>query len=171
MPFAVWRSGLASRHQLDFGSETVVVRGRITGVPSTIGSNVAYPHGERLRILVVDDNMDAASLLGQAQQRLGHEIRTAFDGPTALQQAREFRPEVALLDLGLPVMDGYELAEHLRRTGQTAKLVAVTGYGQQSDRQRSQASGFDAHIVKPVDLDTLQETIRDVLGLRERGGS
>ncbi len=129
------------------------------------------PADGRLRILIVDDNLDAATLLEQALQRLGHETRTAPDGPSALQQALEFHPEVALLDLGLPVMDGYELAEHLRRRGPAVKLVAVTGYGQESDRHRSRASGFDAHIVKPVDLDSLQETIRAVLEPRERGGA
>jgi signal transduction histidine kinase/CheY-like chemotaxis protein len=116
------------------------------------------------RILVVDDNEDAGELLGRALTALGYEIRVAMDGPSALRVADGFAPHVALLDIGLPVMDGYELARRLRTScGAGLKLVAITGYGQASDKARAQTIGFDAHLVKPVDLSTLRtvlETLR-----------
>jgi CheY-like chemotaxis protein len=87
----------------------------------------------------------------------GFDVRTAHDGLTALDVAAAFGPELAVLDIGLPVMDGYELAARLRQTPglEHVRLIAVTGYGQKSDRERSAAAGFDQHIVKPVDVDRL----------------
>ncbi len=114
------------------------------------------------RILVVDDNVDAAEVLADALGMLGFDTRVAFDGPSALEAAHEFKPELAFLDLGLPVMDGFELARRLRETGDVS-LVAVTGYGQQADRDRSRAAGFAEHLVKPVDLDTVQATLTRLL--------
>jgi CheY-like chemotaxis protein len=125
----------------------------------------AAPPTGGLRILIAEDNPDTAMLLAEALDALGHDTRTAADGPAALRVAATFRPQVALLDLGLPIMDGYELAAHLRETDHTLKMIAITGYGQESDRQRSRASGFDAHIVKPVDLAELGKTL-SVLGAR-----
>jgi signal transduction histidine kinase len=120
--------------------------------------------GSSSRVLIVDDNEDAGELLGRALAALGYEIRVAMDGPSALRVADGFAPHMALLDIGLPVMDGYELARHLRAScGAELKLVAITGYGQASDKARAQAIGFDAHLVKPVDLSTLRtllETLR-----------
>jgi signal transduction histidine kinase len=107
------------------------------------------------RILVVDDNVDAAGLLAEALQIVGHETRVAFDGPGALDAAAKFQPHAALIDLGLPLMDGYELARLMIAAGDGHRppiLIAVTGYGQVADRQNSQAAGFDAHIIKPVDV-------------------
>ena len=103
------------------------------------------------RVLVVDDNGDAAELLGRLLGSMGHEVVIATDGPQALELAPGFRPEIALLDIGLPVMDGYELARRLRSQNQKIRLIAVTGYGQANDRARSRAAGFDAHMIKPVD--------------------
>jgi PAS domain S-box-containing protein len=109
------------------------------------------------RILVVDDNEDAAKLLAEVLVAHGHHIRTALDGPSALRVADEFQPEVAVLDIGLPVMDGYELAERMRQTPNLAgmRLIAVTGYGQDSDRARALEAGFHAHLAKPVAIETL----------------
>jgi len=110
------------------------------------------------RVLVVDDNVDAAHMMADALEAVGHETRVAFDGPAALDAALAFMPDAALLDLGLPLMDGYELAAQLVAAsagGRRPVLVAVTGYGQDSDRERSRAAGFDAHVVKPVDLPQL----------------
>ncbi|HEY5927975.1 MAG TPA: PAS domain-containing protein [Kofleriaceae bacterium] len=109
------------------------------------------------RILVVDDNEDAANLLAEVLVAHGHHIRTALDGPSALRVADEFHPEVAVLDIGLPVMDGYELAERMRATPSLSgvRLIAVTGYGQESDRARALDAGFHAHLAKPVAIDTL----------------
>jgi len=104
------------------------------------------------RVLVVDDNKDAADGLGEFLEASGHVTLVAYDGLSALEAAGEFRPEVALLDLGLPVMDGHELARRLLSlfSDEPPKLVAITGYGDQLDRRRSSESGFDYHLLKPV---------------------
>lgn len=112
-----------------------------------------------LRVLVVDDNSDAAEMLSEALRALGHVVETADDGPSALRLADTFHPQVAVLDIGLPVMDGYELAERLRSNGEPPRLIAVTGYGQAEDRARGPEAGFDAHLVKPIDLRALAKTI------------
>ncbi len=121
----------------------------------------APPAAGSLRILVVDDNHDAAALLGESLSILGHTVRVAGDGPSALRIAEELAPDVALLDIGLPVMDGYELARRLRVLPALAgvRLIAVTGYGQPDDRRRSREAGFDAHVVKPVELDVLRALV------------
>jgi CheY-like chemotaxis protein len=126
----------------------------------------------RLRVLVVDDNRDAAHMIADALDTVGHMTRTAHDGPTALLSASSFSPDVALLDLGLPVMDGYELAERLRSVKglQALILVAVTGYGQDADRRRSRKAGFHAHIVKPVDLEELNRVLDKAARGRKRSG-
>jgi CheY-like chemotaxis protein len=106
-------------------------------------------------VLVVDDNVDAADMLARALSAVGYEVAVAHDGPTALDRAREFSPDAALLDIGLPVMDGYELAQRLREMNEGPRalaLIAVTGYGQLGDRARSAAAGFGHHLVKPVDI-------------------
>jgi PAS domain S-box-containing protein len=120
------------------------------------GSGPAGPP-RSARVLVVDDNEDAADLLVDALAAMGHDARKAHDGPTALVAAAAHRPTIALLDIGLPVMDGYELGRRLRAMDGLAdvRLVAVTGYGQAADRRRSMEAGFDAHLVKPVDLEAL----------------
>jgi CheY-like chemotaxis protein len=107
------------------------------------------------RVLVVDDNRDAAEALAEALLTGGHDVRTAFDGPSALSVAEDFVPEVVFLDIGLPAMDGYEVARRLREMpwGQQTTLVALTGYGQESDRVRAADAGFDRHMVKPVGID------------------
>lgn len=113
------------------------------------------------RVLVVDDNEDAAELLAHGLRRRGFEVQLAFDGPTAIDLARDFRPDAAILDIGLPVMDGYELAGRLTSDlSQRPKLVAVTGYGQQSDRDKSAAAGFDVHLVKPVQMKQVLDALR-----------
>ncbi len=110
------------------------------------------------RILVVDDNCDAADLLSELLQLRGYEVAVAYDGPSALHASV---PDVALIDIGLPVMNGYELATQLRKRPElrATKLVAVTGYGQESDRTRSRSAGFDEHLVKPLDVDALAELL------------
>jgi PAS domain S-box-containing protein len=114
-----------------------------------------------LRVLVVDDNEDAAEALVNWLDHVGHAARFATDGPTALAATADFTPDVALLDIGLPGMDGYELAQALRQRPGLAelRLVAVTGYGQPADYRRSKTEGFHAHLVKPVDVSTLLRTL------------
>ena len=111
-----------------------------------------------LRVLLVEDNLDAAESLGELLRIWGHEVAMAHDGAAALGAVLEIRPEVVLLDIGLPGMDGYEVASRLRATPGLAglRLVAITGYGQESDRRRARLAGFDHHLVKPVDLDRLR---------------
>jgi len=110
-----------------------------------------------LRILVVDDNVDAAAMLAMLLEAMGHRVLTAHTPAHALALAPGFAPQVCLLDIGLPEMNGYELVQRLRQLPETrsARMVAVTGYGQQDDRQRSAEAGFDHHLVKPVDTDKL----------------
>jgi CheY-like chemotaxis protein len=119
---------------------------------------------DHVRILVVDDNEDAANMVAAALKFKGYQTRIAYDGLAALNTATIFKPHVAVLDLGLPVLDGYELAARLRELpGMAAvSLIAVTGYGQPSDRQRTQDAGFAHHVVKPVDLDTLDSILASV---------
>ena len=123
------------------------------------------PVEEGCAILIVDDNLDAAQILGELLTMQGHEIRIAYDGPSALDIVRHFTPRIALLDIGLPIMDGYEVAGHLRAMPhlEGISLIALTGYGQASDKLRSLQAGFDHHLVKPVDIDVVEELIRSTL--------
>jgi signal transduction histidine kinase/CheY-like chemotaxis protein len=121
------------------------------------------PETRRQRILVVDDNHDAAEMLKYALETLGFVVELAHDGPSALQKAETFHPNIALLDIGLPVMDGYELAVRLRAQragGNGLRLIALSGYGQERDRARSMGAGFDAHLVKPIDLGRLEALLQ-----------
>lgn len=116
---------------------------------------------EALRILIVDDNEDSAESLASLLRLFGHDARTAYDGLSALEGARSYLPDVMLLDIGLPKLDGYEVAERLRQEPWRDRilLLAMTGYGQEEDRRRSREAGFDHHLVKPVDLDRLRELL------------
>ncbi len=108
------------------------------------------------RVLVVDDNVDAADMLADVLRRVGFEVAVAHDAPAALTLAAKFLPSIALLDIGLPVMDGYELARHLRELlAHPPRLVALSGYGHDADLARSRAAGFDVHLGKPVAMDVL----------------
>jgi CheY-like chemotaxis protein len=112
-------------------------------------------------VLVVDDNDDAAAMLAEALSVRGHTVRTAQDGLGGLRAAESFLPDVALIDIGLPVMDGYELARHLSAHPDLKgiRLIAVTGYGQERDRSRSRDAGFVGHLVKPVDLSQVHDVV------------
>src|SRR5690348_7003422 len=113
------------------------------------------------RLLVVDDNKDAAESMSMLLEMWGHEVAFAFDGPSAIETAEQWQPEAVFLDIGLPGMDGYEVAERLRELPQAkdAVLIAITGYGQEVDRLRSRRAGIDHHLVKPVAPDTLRSLI------------
>jgi len=147
------------------GSEFCVrlpaLQGEVTAPTSLPPGGIGVRTSSPVRVLVVDDNDDAADLLAEVLDTMGHEVSKAHDGPEALAVAEERRPEIALLDIGLPVMDGYELARRLRAMDGLGgiKLVAVTGYGQASDRRRSEEAGFDAHLVKPIDLEALSAAV------------
>jgi signal transduction histidine kinase len=143
------------------GSEFVVrlpaAEGR-PAAPSVPGARSAdRPAG---RVLIVEDNRDLARGLARRLRLLGWEVEVAHDGPGGIEAARAFRPGVILLDIGLPGLDGYEVARTLRREGfGAARIIAISGYGQEEDRLRSQESGMDHHLVKPVDVEAIAELI------------
>ncbi|HTU90823.1 MAG TPA: ATP-binding protein [Gemmataceae bacterium] len=114
------------------------------------------------KVLIVDDNEDAAASMSTILHIMGHEARVAHDGPKAVEEAASYRPDVVLLDIGLPKMSGYEVARHIREQpwGKEMKLVALTGWGQEEDKRRAKAAGFDLHMVKPVELAVLEEVLK-----------
>lgn len=114
-----------------------------------------------MRILVVDDNADVAEGISMLLDFLGHDVRTACDGPAALTQARAFKPQVGLLDIGLPGMDGCELATRLRQDSAGAELllIAITGYDDAATRERIRLAGFDHHLFKPCNADELENIL------------
>jgi CheY-like chemotaxis protein len=122
--------------------------------------------GRAARLLVVDDNVDAAATLAMLLEACGYEVMVENDSLRALETAQRERPDAALLDIGLPEMDGNELARRLRADPRTrpALLVAITGYGQEQDRRAALEAGFDHHMVKPVDLDKLAAILAEVIG-------
>jgi CheY-like chemotaxis protein len=103
-----------------------------------------------MRILVVDDNVDAADSLCLLMRAMGHETRAVYDGPGAIVAAEEFNPGVVMLDIGMPIMSGYQVARALRNTKSTATIVAVTGWGHEAAKRQTREAGFDHHLVKPV---------------------
>lgn len=115
---------------------------------------------------MVEDNKDGADSLGLLLEMMGHQVRITYSGSEAIPAAKILKPHVVLLDIGLPGMTGYEVAKQLRETQEFAStaLVAMTGYGQEEDRQRSRSAGFDHHLVKPVALNVLTELLQS-LGL------
>jgi CheY-like chemotaxis protein len=114
--------------------------------------------GVRRKILVVDDNLDSAASLGRLLQLLGQEVHQAHDGVDAIDAADEFQPDVVLMDIGLPKLNGYDAGREIRlRAGSRAlTIIAVTGWGQDEDKQRAAAAGFDGHFTKPIDATQLQ---------------
>jgi len=118
------------------------------------------------RVLVVDDNHDGADTLGMMLQALGAEVTVLYDGPAALEHVVDHRPEIVLLDIGMPGMSGYEVAREIRRrvtdVGHVI-LIALTGWGQEEDRRRSTEAGFDYHLVKPLQFETLQSVLTSVM--------
>ncbi|HUY32095.1 MAG TPA: ATP-binding protein [Pirellulales bacterium] len=147
------------------GSELVVrLPVVLNSAPPPSPRETAKPNGPSLRVLVVDDNVDAAQSLAMLLEASGHDFRTAHDGPAALEAALDYLPDVVLLDIGMPTMDGYEVAEKMRRQPalKNVMLVSMTGYGQESDRRRSREAGFDHHLVKPADFGKLRQILATV---------
>ncbi|MFL5303745.1 MAG: GAF domain-containing protein [Polyangia bacterium] len=136
---------------------TLPAAARVEAAQRTGGTAPIVRTAGAVRVLVVDDNVDAAQTLHEFLGCIGHDSAVAHDGVAALELARSFQPQVALLDIGLPVMDGYELARRLRAQngGTPLRLIALTGYGQEDDRTRAHEAGFDHHLVKPITLDAL----------------
>ena len=150
----------ATSEGLDLGSEFVVrlplVAERAPAAANGTARAERTPIAAR-RVLVVDDNVDSAESLAMLLRLGGHEIETAYDGVQAVESAERFRPDLVLLDIGLPRMDGYDAAVRIRQNanGRELVLVAVTGWGQEEDRRRTREAGFDAHLTKPVDMAAL----------------
>jgi CheY-like chemotaxis protein len=146
------------------GSEFAVwlPRGDLSASAPSATSTAPLPaNGARHRILVADDNVDFATSLSQLLETMGHEVTVTHDGASALVIAGTLRPQFSFLDIGMPGLNGYELARRLRQHEETRDtvLVAVTGWGQDKDRQRARNAGFDHHLVKPVDVNQLQQVL------------
>ena len=145
---------------------------RLPGAPDPLAVSVAQApaaeigEGAGQRLLIVDDNRDTATGLGRLLDRRGYEVCLAHNGSEALEIARKLAPAIILLDIGLPGMDGYEVARRLRSEGSNTKalIVGISGYGQEEDRARSRAAGFDHHLVKPVDF----QELRDILSAKPK---
>ena len=146
------------------GSE-FILRLPLEKAPAAQAAQQAEPADRAVarRILVVDDNVDAAVTLSQLLKSLGHESWAVHDGPAALKAAAELRPDTVLLDIGMPGMDGYEVARRLQaaKKDQGLRIIAITGWGQDADRQRSREAGFDMHLVKPVDPSVLLRVVEE----------
>lgn len=145
------------------GSEFTV---RLVCVPEVVGlkPESAPPQRQQAkprRVLVVDDNVDTAESLAMLLRLMGHEVAVEYSGPKALQAVVSGKPEVVLMDIGLPGMDGYQVAERIRQHSELGNvlLIAISGYGQEADRERSRTAGFDHHLVKPVDPAKLQDVL------------
>lgn len=153
-------------------SDRIAPDGQRPNTPSALEQSMMNaeetPQTQR-RILVADDNNDALESLATLLQLSGHEVYTAPNGAVALESAEQHRPEVALLDIGMPKLDGYEVARRIRAQpwGAHITLVALTGWGQDSDRRRSQEAGFDSHLVKPLDLDKLTDLLATLPAARD----
>jgi CheY-like chemotaxis protein len=146
------------------GSEFTV---RLPAIEAPAEQAVAHPAAEPLparEVLVVEDNADARETLSMLLELAGHRVHAAVDGPEGLRAALEVRPDIMLVDIGLPQMDGYEVARQLRRADGEHQpyMIAITGYGSPEDRQRALDAGFDAHLVKPVDFDALTTVLQRV---------
>jgi CheY-like chemotaxis protein len=150
------------------GSEFIVRLPLLAGRPADgtqpQPSSEATDAGSKVRVLVVDDNVDAAESIAMLLSLEGYEVRSVHAAAEALDAAQTFQPHLVLLDIGLPGMDGYEVARRLRaqQRVESMRVVAITGYGQQSDRERAREAGFDEHLVKPVDPDALHEVLGEV---------
>lgn len=141
-----------------------VVLAGTSKAPSPRVSKRSAPSAHRFRILVVDDNVGSATTLSRLLKILGHEAQTAFDGGEAVETAETYRPELIFLDIGLPVLNGYDVARAIRALpwGRDVAIIALTGWGQEGDRRRSHEAGIDDHLVKPVDPATLENLLANL---------
>jgi len=152
--------GRGSTFEVQLNLQVPVLR----GIPTVAEAITMSPERSSARILIVDDNRDGAQGLALMLDLEGHDVRTAADGLEALEIAEEFRPNVVLLDIGMPGIDGYETARRLRARpwGGSVLLCAQTGWGQEDDKRRSRSAGFDRHLVKPIDPEELNRILAEV---------
>ncbi len=116
----------------------------------------------KLRVLVVDDNVDAADSMAALLDMLGHTAKTVYTGETVAQETQDWQPDCILLDIGLPIKDGYEVARELRAQSTPAVLVALTGWGSEEDRRRTAEAGFQRHLTKPVEFEALEALLKEL---------
>jgi CheY-like chemotaxis protein len=124
------------------------------------------PAPRPMRVLVIDDNVDAANSLCLLLQSMGHTVRAVYEGPSGIAMAQEFTPEVVMLDIGMPVMSGYDVARALRASSSRYVIVAVTGWGHEAAKRQSREAGFDHHLVKPVNEEQLAEVLASIARTR-----
>jgi len=143
------------------GAEFVVRLPAVPAPAAAVPTQKSAQASVRRRILVVDDHRDSADTLAILLTIMGHDVRTAYDGQEAIELAAQYRPEVVLLDIGLPAKSGYDVARELRNAHDRSQLIliAVSGYGQDDDRRRGREAGFDHHLVKPVRPEELKAII------------
>ena len=163
----------ASSEGLGKGSEFVVRLPVATDArPVAVPLSIQPPpqRAKSCRVLLVDDNVDAAQTVAMLLDMSGHQCRMAHDGPTGLDAALAWQPDVILLDIGLPGLNGFEVAKLIRQQPllENVVLVALTGYGLEADRQRSREAGFNHHLVKPADFDEIEKILAS---LNQAGGS
>jgi CheY-like chemotaxis protein len=152
------------------GGSTFAIRLPLNKRPPTSEAGPDAPEAAAVRVLIVDDNQDSADSLAALLRLEAHEAQAVYSARQALVQAALFKPDIVLLDIGLPEMNGYELAQQLRQRPELrgTRLVALTGYGQREDRRRAQAAGFDAYLIKPVSLTRLADTLAGFAGKPRR---
>ncbi len=157
---SVRSEGLGKGCEFEVRLPLLVAKGRQPHVTPTTAVQ-QRPTSSGHRLLVVDDNRDAATSLAMLLRLEGHEVQIAHDGPSALELANSYGPELVLLDIGMPGMDGYEVARRIRQQPgfEQVILAALTGWGQDADRQRTAEAGFDHHLVKPVEPTVLQNLL------------
>jgi two-component system, sensor histidine kinase len=146
----------------DLGSEFVVRLPMAANLKPAESAEpaAALPTRRSLRILIADDNLDSATTLAVGLRNSGHEVRTTPDGLSLLDAVEVFRPEVGILDIGMPGLNGYEVARRIRAGhGDKILLVAVTGWGQEEDKRRAQEAGFDHHLTKPITIDAIHQVL------------
>ena len=158
--------GEAARQALNVegSGRTLKAPPRVTDVGRSHGHEGGLSNESENRILIVDDNRDAAAALSTLLTITGHETHVVHDGPSAVEASDTHRPEVILLDIGLPQLNGYEVCRRVRAQawGKDMAIIALTGWGQAEDRRRSHEVGFDGHIVKPVDYEALMRLLRSL---------
>jgi CheY-like chemotaxis protein len=162
----------ASSAGLGLGSHFVIRLPLLRETSPRVPSAVYATGSRKLRILIADDNPDAVAMLSLLLQARGHEVHTADDGIEAIEVAEAVRPEVVLLDLGMPRLDGCGAARRIREQewGRSLLLVAITGLGQPEDRRRATEAGFDLHLMKPVEIDHLEGVLADAFDPRTASG-
>jgi CheY-like chemotaxis protein/two-component sensor histidine kinase len=173
--FVSMHGGTVEAHSagLGKGSEFVVCLPLDLGTPEIEGATPSTETGKPAakRVLVVDDNLDSATSLSMLLELEGHQTVTAHDGISAIAAAEQHRPDIVLLDIGLPRMSGHEVCRHLRERpwGRELVMIALTGWGQSEDRKKSQDAGFDGHLVKPIRYESLAELLSSLPSARREG--